>query len=92
MPLIKPRTWKAVGQAHRTAGSRDERNPVRLCPVPRKPTDYVLNQVIDTVLARTRTFRRGALSIRKSFVPRPGSKSHRARRPPSGTPRAQRTR
>ena len=45
-----------------------------------EPTDYVLNQVIDTVLAKDKDFQAWRAEHRESFVPRPGQQSHRARR------------
>ena len=82
MPLIKPRT----------RGKQLVRHIVRLDRVTNEtlfayaqflgePTDYVLNQVIDTVLAKDKDFQSWRTEHPESFVPRPGSRSHRARRP-----------
>ena len=52
-------------------------------PMPKfigEPTDYVLNQVIDTVLGKDKDFQGWRTEHGESFVPRPGSKSHRSRR------------
>jgi hypothetical protein len=87
MPLIKPRT----------RGKQLVRHIVRLdCETNEtlfayaqflgEPTDYVLNQVIDTVLAKDKDFLAWRAEHRESFVPHPGSRSHRARRPTERQP------
>ena len=49
-------------------------------------TDYVLNEVVDTVLAKDRDFQTWRAEHPESFVPRPGGRARRARRPTEHQP------
>ena len=82
MPLIKPRTRGK--QLVRLIVRLDRETNETLFAYAQflgEPTDYVLNQVIDTVLAKDKDFHAWRTDHRESFVPRPASRSHHARRP-----------
>ena len=70
MPLIKPRTRGKQLVKHRTR--LDNENNETLYAYAQflgESTEYVLNQVIDTVLARDKEFVKWRESHRGSFVP-----------------------
>ena len=87
MPLIKPRTRgkQVVRQIVRLDRETNE-TLFAYAQFLGEPTDYVLNQVIDTVLAKDKEFQAWRTEHGESFVPRPGSRSHRAPRPREVTP------
>ena len=83
MPLIKPRTRGKQLVRHIARLDRETNETLfAYAQFLGEPTDYVLNQVIDTVLAKDKDFQTWRAEHHESFVPRPGGKSHRARRPP----------
>lgn len=86
MPLIKPRTRGKHLVKHRTR--LDHENNETLYAYAQflgESTEYVLNQVIDTVLARDKEFAKWRESHQGSYVPR--AKEH-LRRMKAGTRRA----
>ena len=88
MPLIKPRTRGKQLVKHRTR--LDCENNETLYAYAQflgESTEYVLNQVIDTVLARDRDFLQWRAEHPDSFVPRNLGKRHN-RRPPHSSVRA----
>ena len=87
MPLIKPRTRGKHLVKHRTR--LDAENNETLYAYAEflgESTEYVLNQVIDTVLARDKEFVKWRESHQGSYVPRG---QDRTRRTKSGPRRAQ---
>ena len=86
MPLIKPRTRgkQVVRQIVRLDRETNE-TLFAYAQFLGESTDYVLNQVVDTVLAKDKEFQAWRTEHGESFVPRPGSRSHRARRPLDAT-------
>ena len=77
MPLIKPRTRGKHLVKHRTR--LDAENNETLYAYAQflgESTEYVLNQVIDTVLARDKEFVNWRESHRGSFVPRAQDRLH----------------
>ncbi|MEQ1574285.1 MAG: hypothetical protein ABL993_08570 [Vicinamibacterales bacterium] len=81
MPLIKPRTRGK--QLVRHIARLDRETNETLFAYARflgEPTDYVLNQVIDTVLAKDREFQIWRAEHPESHVPRPGNRLHRSHR------------
>ena len=86
MPLIKPRTRGKHLVKHRTR--LDQENNETLYAYAQflgESTEYVLNQVIDTVLARDKDFVKWRESHQGSYVP--GAKEH-PRRTKTGGRRA----
>ena len=87
MPLIKPRTRGK--HFVRLITRLDRENHETLFAYAHflgEPTEYVLNQLIDSVLAKDKEFRRWRADHSESFAPRPGSTTQRARHaagPPS---------
>lgn len=87
MPLIKPRTRGKHLVKHRTR--LDAENNETLYAYAQflgESTEYVLNQVIDTVLARDKEFVKWRESHQGSFVPRA---QHHPRRSKTGPRRTQ---
>jgi hypothetical protein len=91
MPLIKPRTRGKQLVRHRTR--LDHENNETLYAYSQflgESTEYVLNQVIDTVLAKDKEFIQWRAVHPDSCVPRPAPRhAHtklRSRRHDSGTP------
>jgi hypothetical protein len=81
MSLIKPRTRGKQLVRHIARLDRESNETLyAYAHFLGEPTDYVLNQVIDTVLAKDKEFQAWRGEHRESFVPRPGYRSHRARR------------
>ena len=71
MPLIKPRTRGKQLVKHRTRLDRENNETLyAYAQFLGESTEYVLNQVIDTVLARDREFVQWRESHQGSFVPR----------------------
>lgn len=78
MPLIKPRTRGKQLVKHRTR--LDCENNETLYAYAQflgESTEYVLNQVIDSVLAKDRDFLQWRATHPESFVPRHGDKRRR---------------
>lgn len=76
MPLIKPRTRGK--QILRHIARLDRENTETLYAYAEflgEPTDYVLNQVIDTVLAKDKDFLKWRAEHPDSYVPRPSSRA-----------------
>jgi hypothetical protein len=87
MPLIKPRTRGKQLVRHIVRLDRETNETLfAYAQFLGEPTDYVLNQVIDTVLAKDKDFQAWRSEHPESFVPRPGSRSHRARGPSERQP------
>ena len=85
MPLIKPRTRGKQLVRHIVRLDRETNETLfAYAQFLGEPTDYVLNQVIDTVLAKDKDFQAWRTEHPQSFVPSTGSRSHRARRPAEG--------
>ena len=82
MPLIKPRTRGKRLVKHRTR--LDHENNETLYAYAHflgESTEYVLNQVIDTLLAKDKDFARWRADHPESFVPRPtGRRGHSPQR------------
>ena len=71
MPLIKPRTRGKQLVKHRTRLDRENNETLyAYANFLGESTEYVLNQVIDTVLARDKEFVRWREAHQGSFVPR----------------------
>ena len=81
MPLIKPRTRGKQLVRHIARLDRETNETLyAYAHFLGEPTDYVLNQVIDTVLAKDKEFQAWRVDHRASYVPRSGHRSHRAKR------------
>lgn len=90
MPLIKPRTRGKQLVRHIARLDRETNETLfAYAQFLGEPTDYVLNQVIDTVLAKDRDFHTWRAEHPESFVPRPGGRPRRARRPAEHQPSRQ---
>src|SRR5574338_73389 len=88
MPLIKPRTRGKQLVKHRTRLDRENNETLyAYAHFLGESTEYVLNQVIDTVLARDKEFVKWRASHQGSFVPRsqdpPRRKDGASPRPPA---------
>jgi len=91
MPLIKPRTRGKQLVRHIARLDRETNETLfAYAQFIGEPTDYVLNQVIDTVLGKDKDFQGWRAEHGESFVPRPGGKSHRSRRATERQPANQR--
>ena len=81
MPLIKPRTRGKQLVRHIARLDRETNETLfAYAQFIGEPTDYVLNQVIDTVLGKDKDFQGWRAEHRESFVSYPKSNSHKARR------------
>lgn len=81
MPLIKPRTRGKQLVRHIARLDRETNETLyAYAQFLGEPTDYVLNQVIDTVLAKDKEFQAWRAEHPGSFLPRPGHRAHRPRR------------
>ena len=81
MPLIKPRTRGKQLVRHIARLDRETNETLfAYAEFIGEPTDYVLNQAIDTILGKNKDFQAWRAEHRESFVPRPGNNSHKARR------------
>lgn len=89
MSLIKPRTRGKQLVRHRTRLDRETNETLyAYAHFIGEPTEYVLNQVIDTVLARDKEFQDWRAKHPESFVPSSGEsrrKGLRAARPHSAS-------
>lgn len=75
MPLIKPRARGKQLVKHRTRLDRENNETLyAYAQFLGESTEYVLNQVIDTVLARDREFVQWRADHPQSFVPRPAGR------------------
>ena len=84
MPLIKPRTRGKQLVKHRTRLDRENNETLyAYAHFLGESTEYVLNQVIDTVLAKDKEFLQWRATHTESFVPRPGGRP-RGPRPGGG--------
>lgn len=82
MPLIKPRTRGKQLVRHIARLDRETNETLfAYAQFLGEPTDYVLNQVIDTVLAKDKEFQKWRAEHPESFVPRLGGHARRTRRP-----------
>ena len=82
MPLIKPQTRDKQLIKHQTRLDRENNETLyAYAHFLGESTEYVLNQVIDTVLAKDKEFLHWRTSHPESFVPRP---SNRPRGPRPG--------
>ena len=82
MPLIKPRTRGKQLVRHIARLDRETNETLfAYAQFLGEPTDYVLNQVIDKVLAKDRDFQTWRAEHPASFVPRLGGRPRRGRRP-----------
>ena len=95
MSLIKPRTRGKQLVRHRTRLDRETNETLyAYAHFIGEPTEYVLNQVIDTVLAKDKDFQQWRATHTESFVPRGALQSHHGRHTNAGarpTPVAART-
>jgi hypothetical protein len=77
MPLIKPRTRGKQMVRFITRLDRENNEPVyAYAQFLGEPIEYVLNQRVDTVLAKDRDFVAWRAEHRQSCVPRPGCRRH----------------
>jgi hypothetical protein len=84
MPLIKPRTRGKQLVKHRTRLDRENNETLyAYAHFLGESTEYVLNQVIDTVLAKDKEFLQWRATHPESFVPRASSRP-RGPRPGGG--------
>ena len=82
MSLIKPRTRGKQLVRHRTRLDRETNETLyAYAHFIGEPTEYVLNQVIDTVLAKDRDFLQWRTSHPESYVPRNSGKRSGSRAP-----------
>ena len=80
MPLIKPRTRGKQLVKHRTRLDRENNETLyAYAQFLGESTEYVLNQVIDTVLARDKEFVKWRESHQGSYVPRVQDRPRRTR-------------
>ena len=87
MSLIKPRTRGKQLVRHRTRLDRETNETLyAYAHFIGEPTEYVLNQVIDTVLAKDKDFLQWRTTHTESYVPRSSTK-RRAARPGAETTR-----
>jgi hypothetical protein len=77
MPLIKPRTRGKQLVKHRTRLDRENNETLyAYAHFLGESTEYVLNEIIDTVLAKDKEFVRWRAVHPQSFVPRPAGRGH----------------
>lgn len=87
MPLIKPRTRGKQFVRHITRLEHENNETLyAYAQFLGEPPAYVLNQVIDTVLAKDKDFVAWRVEHPGSFVPRPLHRSQRVRRRDSARP------
>jgi hypothetical protein len=80
MPLIKPRTRGKQLVKHRTRLDRENNETLyAYAHFLGESTEYVLNEIIDTVLARDKEFVQWRASHPQSFVPRPAGRGRGSR-------------
>ena len=89
MSLIKPRTRGKKLVRHRTRLDHETNETLyAYAHFIGEPTEYVLNQVIDTVLARDKDFLQWRATHQESYVPRSTIMKGAARRSAGRTPAA----
>ena len=89
MSLIKPRTRGKQLVRHRTRLDHETNEPLyAYAHFIGEPTEYVLNQVIDTVLAKDKDFLQWRATHQESYVPRSTITQGGARRSAGRTPTA----
>ena len=82
MPAIKPRTTQKHVVRHITRLYRENNETLfAYAKFIGEPTEYVLNQLVEAVLAKDRDFQAWRAEHPGSHVPRPGSRSMRRNRP-----------
>ena len=88
MPLIKPRTRGKQLVKHRTRlDSENNETLYAYAQFLGESTEYVINQVIDTVLGKDKDFLQWRAEHHESFVPRGRDRARRqAARPLRGSP------
>ena len=75
MPLIKPRTRGKQLVKHRTRLDRENNETLfAYAKFIGEPTEYVLNQLVESVLARDKDFQTWRTDHPGSHVPKPGSR------------------
>src|SRR5262245_5138225 len=80
MPLIKPRTRGKQLVKHRTRLDRENNETLyAYAQFLSESTEYVLNQVIDTVLAKDKEFVQWRAAHPESCVPRPAGRARSGR-------------
>jgi hypothetical protein len=80
MPLIKPRTRGKQLVKHRTRLDRENNETLyAYAHFLGESTEYVLNEMIDSVLARDKEFVQWRAAHPQSFVPRPAGKGRGSR-------------
>jgi hypothetical protein len=90
MPLIKPRTRGKQLVRHITRLDRENNETLyAYAHFLDEPTEYVLNQAIETVLARDKEFLAWRAEHSESYVPRVERRSPRTRRRDGGRHSAQ---
>ena len=82
MPAIKPRTTQKHVVRHITRLYRENNETLfAYAKFIGEPTEYVLNQLVETVLAKDKDFQGWRAEHPGSHVPKPGSRSMRPNRP-----------
>ncbi len=82
MPAIKPRTTQKHVVRHSTRLYRENNEtPLASSQFIGEPTEYVLNQLVESVLARDRDFQTWRTEHPGSHVPKPGSRPNGRNRP-----------
>ena len=82
MPAIKPRTTQKHVVRHITRLYRENNETLfAYAKFIGEPTEYVLNQLVETVLAKDKDFQAWRGEHPGSHVPKPGSRSMRRNRP-----------
>ena len=82
MPLIKPRTRGKHLVRHITRLDRENNETLyAYAEFLGEPAEYVLNQLIESMLAKDKEFMRWRAEHPQSFVPRPSSSSKRSTTP-----------
>src|ERR671922_1556518 len=82
MPAIKPRTTQKHVVRHITRLYRENNETLfAYAKFIGEPTEYVLNQLVESVLARDKDFQTWRAEHPGSHVPKPGSRPNRRNRP-----------
>jgi hypothetical protein len=82
MPAIKPRTTQKHLVRHITRLFRENNETLfAYAKFIGEPTEYVLNQLVETVLARDKDFQAWRTDNPGSHVPKPGGRPMRRNRP-----------
>ena len=92
MPVIKPRTRGKQLVRHITRLDRENNEMLyAYAQFLGEPTDYVLNQLIESVLAKDKEFLNWRANHTESFVPAPAHQLKKARRSDLGLERTRQT-